>query len=68
MIFKLKPNDVAGEVLKLLVNCLDNRYQRVILNGKCSSWTKIKAGVPQGSIIGPLLFLIYINDISTDLE
>ena len=68
LIYKLKGNNVRGNMLKVLSSFLNNRYQRGVLNGQSSEWIEIKAGVPQGSILGPLLFLIYINDISNNLE
>ena len=68
LLFKLKQNGVSGNLLGLIKGFLSNRGQRVTLNGKTSDWECIRAGVPQGSILGPLFFLIYINDLVTDLK
>ena len=65
---KLRQNPTSVELLSTLTDFLDNRTQKVILNGQYSSWTKVQAGVPQGSILGPLLFLIYIDDFSENLS
>ena len=59
---------MSGNILKILQDCLTDRKQRVLLNGKKSNWNIITAGVPQGSVLGPLLFLIYINDIVHNVE
>ena len=62
LLFKLKSYGVEGELLYLLECYLSNGEQRVVLNGQTFDWRKINSGVPQGSALRPLLFLIYIND------
>ena len=68
LLFKLESFGIRGKLLNLLENYLSNRFQRVLLDGQESSWLPIKVGVPQGSILGPLLFLICINDLPDGLS
>ena len=66
IIYRVTQNGISGDLLNLKEDFLKERKQRVLLNGQDSTWENINAGVPQGSILSPLLFLIYIKDLAED--
>ena len=67
LLLKLILNGISENFQKIMEDVLANRYQRAVLNEQVSKWAAVKAGVPQSSILGPLLLFIYISDLPNEL-